>query len=280
LVTVLLISSHVVAGRVGDSVALPAFAALGLEAWSLPTVIYSQTPGPKGFAGAAVPGEIFDAVLDRFEADGAARQLAAIHIGYVREAAQALRIARFSAEARQLNPQLVVSLDPVLGDEGRLYIPEPTAEAIKAVLVPLADLITPNAFELGWLTGRPVDGVADARSAARRLGCRRALVTSVPLPDAALIGTLLVEREPDAALLASTPRFAQAPHGTGDLLAALFLGRLLRSEAPADALALSVASVHDLIARTAGGRYLPVTEHLHRLAAPESRFDLVHLPRE
>jgi pyridoxine kinase len=273
---VLSISSHVVAGRVGNAVALPAFAALGLEAWSLPTVIYSNTPGPAGFAGGALPLGLVDSVLGRFESDGAIATLAAVHVGYVREAAMVSSIARFLNVARDANPDLLISVDPVLGDEGRLYIPEPAALAIKHELVPLADLLTPNLFELGWLTGRSIADLGQALEAASVLKRKRVLVTSAPAPQPSRTATLLVEQA--GALCVETPRLAAPPHGTGDLLAALFLSRVLRRETSAQALALAVASVYDLIIAAGGAGDLPLTEHLALLAAPASRFTATRLP--
>lgn len=266
---VLSINSHVVAGRVGNGAALPAFAALGIEAWALPTVIYSNTPGPGGFTGESVDTGVLGAILDRFEADGSVRRLDAIHIGYVREADQARRLARFVMAARRQRSDLFVSLDPVLGDEGRLYTPEAAAEAIKRELVPIADLVTPNLFELSWLTGRKAWSLPEALAAARALKVPRVLITSAP---AAATRAATLFADGGAAHLVETPRAKAAPHGTGDALAALVLGRLLRGEAPAQALALAVASIFDLIAAAKGGDSLPFTEQFAKLAAPASRF--------
>lgn len=273
--TVLSINSHVVSGRVGNGAALPAFAALGIEAWALPTVLYSSTPGPGGFAGESISADVLGAILDRFEADGSARRLDAVHIGYVREAEQARRIARFAAAARRARPGLFISLDPVLGDEGRLYVPAATAEAIEQALLPIADLVTPNLFELSRLTGRKAWSLPEALAAARALKAPRVLLTSAP--SAATRAATLYADE-GAAHLVETPRAKAAPHGTGDALAALVLGRLLRGEAPADALTLSVASIYDLITAAAGADALPFTEHFARLAAPASRFKPALIP--
>lgn len=267
--TVLSINSHVVEGRVGNSAALLAFAALGIEAYSLPTVVYSQTPGPQGFAGESLPTAQLGAILDRLASDGLARRLDALHIGYVREADAAVRIAQFAATARRRSPELLISLDPALGDDGALYVPAATAEAIKRELVPIAGLLTPNLFELGWLSDRKVWSLPEALAAARTLKAPRVLVTSAP-STATRAATLLSDA--GGAHLVETPRFPSSPHGTGDVLAALFLSRLLRQEAPAQALALSVASVYDLIEAANGGPVLPLTEHFAKLAAPASRF--------
>ena len=56
-------------------------------------------------------------------------------------------------------------LDPVLGDAGKLYVDPAIAVAMQEKLLPLADLMTPNAFELGWLSGRNIASLADAEQA-------------------------------------------------------------------------------------------------------------------
>lgn len=273
---VLSISSDVVAGRVGNSVASPAFAALGIEAWSLPTVLYSHTPSPKGFAGGAIPFDLFDSILNRFEADGTMARLDAVHVGYVREPAFVFRIAQFLSRAKNANRDLIVSVDPVLGDDGKLYVPEATARAIKDEFVPLADILTPNLFELGWLTGLHVGTRENAAAAARSLGCPRVLITSVPAGDERSIETVLVEGMNTSVV--STPRLSAAPHGTGDALAALYLGRLLRGEDAVRAVEGAVASVYDLARAAAGGDALPVTSHARLLHSPQSVFPAARLP--
>ncbi|MFO1187345.1 MAG: bifunctional hydroxymethylpyrimidine kinase/phosphomethylpyrimidine kinase [Alphaproteobacteria bacterium] len=208
---VLSINSHVVAGRVGNGAALPAFAALGIEAWALPTVIYSNTPGPGGFTGESVDTGVLGAILDRFEADGSVRRLDAIHIGYVREADQARRLARFVMAARRQRSDLFVSLDPVLGDEGRLYTPEAAAEAIKRELVPIADLVTPNLFELSWLTGRKAWSLPGAPP-PRALPRAARSITSAPAA-----ATRARRRSPTKRGASRRDAARQAaPHGTGD----------------------------------------------------------------
>lgn len=271
---ILSISSHVVAGMVGNSAACPAFAALGIEAWSLPTVVYSETPSPDGFAGDALSDALFDRLLSRFEETQAARALAAIHIGYVRAPFQAHRIAAFLGAARKLNPAILVSLDPILGDDGALYVPAETAAAVRDYLVPHADILTPNRFELAWLSSRKLTSPEEALNAARGLGAPTVAVTSAPsAPDRC--ATLLVRRE--GAHLVTTPHLPSAPHGTGDVLAALFLSRILRGEAPEQAIALAVASVFDLIGAAKSAGALPLPERADLLAAPASRFPAVSL---
>jgi pyridoxine kinase len=123
----------------------------------------------------------------------------------------------------------VVVVDPILGDAPNgLYVKPEVARAVAERLVPLADWITPNLWELAHLAGAEPADPAAAAAAARRLG-KPALVTSSPAGPGE-IGLLLVEAE--AATLFAHPRLAQAPNGTGDLVAASFGAGLVQGLTP------------------------------------------------
>src|SRR5262249_1236814 len=128
--TILSISSHVVAGRVGQSISTFAFERLGLSALALPTVLYPVTPAPGGPRGETVPEHIFELLLAGLETAGTLGSLDALHIGYLRTKEQVESVARVVARVREKSPQARVFLDPILGDEpGGLYIPGETAAA-------------------------------------------------------------------------------------------------------------------------------------------------------
>ncbi len=118
------------------------------------------------------------------------------------------------------NPAAVFVCDPVLGDEGKLFVSESIADAVINGLVPRADWLAPNAFELGLMTGKAIDDVQAARDAARRFG-KPVLVSS--LRTATGIGVLYTA--PLGDWFCETPRLPRAPKGTGDLLTALFVAR-------------------------------------------------------
>jgi pyridoxine kinase len=138
----------------------------------------------------------------------------------------------------------------VLGDApDGLYIDEDAAAAIRRHLLPQCDLATPNAFELGWLSGKPVETISEAAAAARALGIPAVLATSVPAGDGRL-ATLLADEKGTRACF--VPRRQMAPHGTGDLLAALYLGHTLNGEPPSASLARAAAAVEASIAASMG----------------------------
>src|SRR5262245_31715131 len=178
MATVLAISSQVARGHVGLAATVPALQWLGHEAWALPTVLLASRPGLGRLARREVPASDLAAALSALEDDGCWAALDAVFAGYFASPQAVTVAARAIARIRQATPRTVVLVDPILGDDGRLYIAEDTAEAIRRELLPLATIATPNLFELQWLTGGPVGDPADVASAARRLGPATVVVTS------------------------------------------------------------------------------------------------------
>jgi pyridoxine kinase len=245
---ILVISSHVVRGSVGLRAAGFALETLGHPVWSVPTVTLPWHPG-HGKASRIVPEP--QAFADLLGDLGRAPWLGAIGgivTGYLGAAAQAEPIAQLIHAVRGQRPDAVYCCDPVLGDKGGLYVPEATARAIRDVLLPLADIATPNRYELDWLSGAQADSNSAVVDAARRLGPKRVLVTSAHSMLKNGIGNLLLHG--DRAILAEHAAIAGAPNGTGDLLAALFLSRLLHGFDDAQALQTTAASVFEIVARS------------------------------
>lgn len=229
-VTVLAISSWVAAGHVGLSAATPVLQALGARVLGLPTVMLSNHAGWPAVAGAPTPPERLTAMLDAIEANGWLGEVDAVLTGYLPSAEHVAEAARCVARLRAIRPDLRVVVDPVLGDAPKgLYVPQAVAEAIRDELLSGADILTPNRFELAWLSGLPVDGRADARAAAAALpgpgDRRRVCLTSPPLgpSETGVLEMIPSPRapQPDEARLFRTPRRDGVPHGVGDVFAAL-----------------------------------------------------------
>ena len=126
--------------------------------------------------------------------------------------------------------------DPVLGDAGRVYVKDGVLAAMRERLVPAADAVTPNRFELSLLTDRPTDtleDILDALTVLRATGPKLAVCTSAVSDDDRLLTVLA---DDDGYRAVSVPRHEQAPYGTGDLLAALLLSGLVAGVDPAEAL--------------------------------------------
>jgi pyridoxine kinase len=247
---VLALSSHVAYGSVGLAAIVPALQALGHEVVALPTVLLSNHPGHARFSGVEIVPATLAQILDSLDANGWLPAIDAVLTGYLPSAAH-VDVARSACErVRAANADALLICDPVLGDApDGLYIDEGAAVAIRRHLLPQCDLATPNAFELGWLSGKPVETISEAAAAARALGIPAVLATSVPAGDGRL-ATLLADEKGTRACF--VPRRQMAPHGTGDLLAALYLGHTLNGEPPSASLARAAAAVEASIAASMG----------------------------
>jgi pyridoxine kinase len=247
----LILSSFVAASRVGGVAQALALAALGIEPVLAPTVLFGRHPGRGAPGGGAVSDEIFADVLAGIEADGGLARADAVITGYFASPGQVGAAGRVIDAARAAGAARVI-VDPIMGDGGRLYVSETVADAIARDLVPRADVVAPNAWELERLSGIEVSDPPAAAEAARRLG-KPVLVSSVPCGGDA-IG--VVYADPAGAWLASHSRAASAPNGTGDLLTALFAAALIEGLPPDQALARAVGAVAEAVA--AGGGELPI----------------------
>lgn len=246
---VIVISSHVVRGSVGNRAAALALEMRGHPVWTVPTIILPYHPG-HGTATRIVPDQNqFEDLLDDLAGSKWVGELGGVLTGYMATAAQAQSTGRFVAHLRAANPNIVHLCDPVIGDDGGLYVPEENAGAIRDHLANNADILTPNRFELGWLSGESISDANDARKAAAGLAPATVLATSIPAMMHGNIANLLVHG--NQAILAEHREVKNPPKGPGDLAAALFLSRLLDGEPHDKALQASTASVFELVARAA-----------------------------
>jgi MFS family permease len=164
-----------------------------------------------------------------------------------------------------------------LGYLGGLYVPEATAEAIRDHLIPIASLATPNRYELAWLSGAALDDNSAVMEAALALGPSRMLVTSAVPMMAGGTGNLYLSGK--HALLAEHRVVENPPNGLGDLLAALFLSRLLSGMEDEKALQLATASVFEVLARAVkrGSNELMLASDASSLSTPMAMVQMRHL---
>jgi len=243
--TVLSIQSQVAGARVGNSVAAFAMERLGVQVWQLPTTILGRRPDHGAPGGGPIPAETLASLFEGLAADGALGEVDAVLTGYLGDGEQVAVVLDAVERVKAANPKAVFVCDPVLGDDGKLFVSGDLADAMLNGLAPHADWLTPNAFELGLMTGKTIDSLATARDAARRIG-KPVLCSSIR--TAIGVGNLFAA--PAGDWFCETARLPRAPKGTGDLLTALFVGRRVRGEAPAVALEAATGAVYDVIVRS------------------------------
>jgi pyridoxine kinase len=237
---ILILSSFVAASPVGGGAQLAALAKLDVAAVLAPTVLFGRHPGLGPPGGAAVSAEVFAGVVGGIEAAGAFAGLQAVITGYFASAEQIEIAAAAIDRIRAASPGVQVVVDPIMGDADKgLYVGPAVASGLAAHLVPRADLLAPNAWELQRLTACVVADAQGALAAAREAG-RPVLVSSVAA-GRGRIGVLWSDG--DEAWLATHRKAPAAPRGTGDLLTALFAAALVDGAAGPDALETAVSDV-------------------------------------
>lgn len=270
---ILVMSSHVVRGTVGNRAAVFALETLGFPVWAVPTVTLPFHPGHGPATRIVPPADAFAAMLAGLERTPWLGEVGGILTGYLGGAEQAAPIARLIEAVKARNSDAVYVCDPVIGDSGGLYVPQATAEAIRDRLLPLADIATPNRAELDWLAGKTSGTLEEIASAARSLPPPAMLVTSAPA-GAGRIGNLWVES--DTALLASHDIVAQPPNGLGDLTAALLLARRLDGNNTRETIRHVTAAVYEILSNASarGADELMLETDAASLAAPNARVDI------
>jgi pyridoxine kinase len=274
---VIVISSHVARGSVGNRAAVFALETLGFPVWAVPTVILPWHPGHGRATRIVPPPEQFAAFLADLERAPWLGEVGAVLSGYLGDEAQAGAIAALVGTVKANNPGALYVCDPVMGDKGGLYVPEATAAAIRDRLMLLADIATPNRYELEWMAGTGLPDLRSTIAAARAAGPATMLVTSAPAMMADSAANLLVTG--NQALLAEHRLVERPPNGLGDLTAAVYLARVLAGRKPAEALQSTTAAVYEILARTAarGGDELQLETDAQALSHPMAMVQMRNL---
>lgn len=272
---VLSIQSQVVHGHVGNSAALFPMQAAGLEVAAIPTVLFSNTPDYPTLRGAPLPPDLFADLLRGAEERGLPGRAAWLVTGYIGSVEVASLTADFVARCKAANPALRYLCDPVMGDHAPgLYVPEAIAGVIRDRLLPLADLATPNSFELAYLAGHEIAGLAELLAAARLLSLApggQVVATGCALAETAAGHLESVVLDADGSSRHPTPRLPLALPGTGDLFAGLLVAALARGRGLAAAVDLAQALTGRALAHAGrvGAREIVLSEPGFRRALLE-----------
>jgi pyridoxine kinase len=251
---ILSIQSHVVYGHVGHQASTFPLQRLGHQVWSLPTVLYSNHLAKASFTGRKFDAAQLEELMQGLRQLKLLDRLDAVLTGYLGDAPTVPVAIAALETARAAKPDVLFACDPVMGDDGQLYVSKGLAEAIARDLVPRADILFPNIFELQLLSGQPVTSLKDARPAmqALRRRTRNALVIATGIPDESSPDLITALALDDSGLWrAKARRHAMGASGNGDCFAALFLGRYLKDRNLPLALGNAVDGMSRIAALTA-----------------------------
>lgn len=275
---VLSIQSAVAHGHVGNSAAVFPMQRIGVEVVPVHTVNFSNHTGYGAWRGPLIaPADVAEVLLGVQER-GVFEQVDAVLSGYQGGAGIADVIIDAVRRVKAANPAAVYACDPVMGNakSGCFVAPE-IPVLLRDRVVPVADIITPNQFELGFLTGTEpasIESTLESADLARAMGPSTVLVTSVERPDRAegTIEMLVVDAA--GAWVVSTPHLPFKANGSGDVTAALFTSHYVATKDAALALERTASSVFDLIDLTfrSGQRELQLVQAQEFYAAPRMQF--------
>lgn len=277
---ILSIQSHVTYGHVGNSAAVFPLQRLGFEVWPLHTLQFSNHAGYPGFTGQVFSAEHLREIVDGLAARDVLKACDAVLSGYLGAVESGAVVLDAVARVKRANPAALYACDPVMGDgDSGLYVDPTLPDFFREHALALADIVTPNLFELETLSGARVVTLAQAVAAARGLVARGpgvVLVTGLrhDTTRAGEIELLAVTAQDAWRLITPLIPCDPQPNGAGDLLAALFLGHYLRARDAGQALEAAAAATFAVLdtTRIAGTRELQLIAAQDDLVAPERHF--------
>lgn len=279
---ILSIQSHVSYGHVGNSAAVFPLQRLGHEVWPVYTVNFSNHTGYGQWGGSPIPASEVTAIISAMEQRGALAQVDVVLSGYQGGTDIADVILDAVARVKAANPNATYTCDPVMGNaKSGCFVNPAIPELLRERVVPKADLVTPNQFELGYLAGMQVQTLEEtlkAVDAVMAMGPRAVLVTSVFRPDAAPGTIEMLAADANGAWLVTTPHLPFKANGSGDVTAALFTAHYSQHfgamGSAKQALERTKASMFELLTRTheSGQRELQLVQAQESYVNPKVQF--------
>src|SRR5262245_45206607 len=275
---ILSIQSHVAFGHVGNAAATFPLQRLGIEVWPIHTVQFSNHTGYGSWKGRVFDAGMIVEVMAGIEARGVLGKCDGVLSGYMGAADIGAAILDAVGRVKHANPAAKYCCDPVIGDVGRgIFVREGIPEFMREKALPAADIVTPNQFELDYLSRRESGTLRAARDAVKAvhdLGPRAILVTSLHTDETPADCIDMLASDETGCFLVRTPKLPLAVNGAGDAVAALFFAHYLRGEKIAEALSSAASSIFGVLAKTAesGAREIQLIAAQDEIVKPSRIF--------
>jgi pyridoxine kinase len=275
---ILSIQSHVAYGHVGNDAATFPLQRMGVEVWPVHTVQFSNHTGYGSWKGRVFDAGMIGEVVAGIEQRGVLGECDGVLSGYMGSAEIGMAILETLAIVRRANPGAKYCCDPVIGDVGRgIFVREGIPEFMKNKAVPAADIITPNQFELDYLSGRTSKTLRQTRDAVKAvhdLGPSAILVTSLLTDETPADAIDLLASDASGCFIVRTPKLPLVVNGAGDAIAALFFAHYLQDPNLAEALSSAVSAIFGVLAKTAenGAREIQLVAAQDEIVKPSRVF--------
>lgn len=280
---ILSIQSHVVFGHVGNASATFAMQRLGVEVWPLHTVQFSNHTGYGSWKGRVFDGCFIDELLEGLFEREVLSRCDGVVSGYMGSPDLGYAILGAVEQVKRANPNALYCCDPVIGDVGRgIFVRPGVPEFMAEHALKVADIITPNHFELEYLSNQEAknkEAFKKAIEIVQQKGPRIVLVTSVHLDETPKDALDLVVAEEGALWRVRTPKLSLSLNGAGDAIAALFFVHYLQTRSAKEALSKAASSVYGLLKKTeaANSREILLIEAQEELVCPTWSFEAERL---
>jgi pyridoxine kinase len=275
---ILSIQSHVAYGHVGNDAATFPLQRMGVEVWPVHTVQFSNHTGYGSWKGQVFDAGMIGEVVAGIEQRGVLGECDGVLSGYMGSAEIGMAILEALATVRRANPGAKYCCDPVIGDVGRgIFVREGIPEFMRNKAVPAADIITPNQFELDYLSGRASKTLRQTRDAVKAvhdLGPSAILVTSLLTDETPADAIDLLASDASGCFIVRTPKLPLVVNGAGDAIAALFFAHYLQDPNLAEVLSSAVSAIFGVLAKTAenGAREIQLVAAQDEIVKPSRIF--------
>ena len=272
------IQSHVAYGHVGNSAAVFPLQRMGHEVWPVLTVNFSNHTGYGSWGGPLIPADDVRAVVQGIEDRGVLGTVDGVLSGYLGGEEIVDVVLDAVARVKAANPLATYTCDPVMGNASSgCFVAPSIPPLIRERALPHADILTPNQFELGFMTGTSPDTVESTLESAdlvRDLGPRTVLVTSVLRPDRQPDTIEMLAVDDEGAWILQTPHLPFKANGSGDVTSAVFTAHYRETGSALVALEKTASSVFDLLQTTLGSgeRELRLVQSQEAFAHPRMQF--------
>jgi len=278
------VQSHVVYGHAGNSSAVFPMQRLGCEVWPIHTVQFSNhTQYPEGWSGSVFPPSDIDTLMDGLDAIGKLPECDAVLTGYLGSESQCDSIIAAVNRVRQTNPSVLYVCDPVMGDVDKgCILPAGVTQRLIDDIMPIADVIVPNQFELTQFTGVDIKTKEDAINACQKaleLGPKVVFVKHLHVISKEHFTMILASGE--GVFLVQRPYFGfeRQPVGVGDLISGIFTALIVNGLSIREAFQHCNAACYGVLKQTYndGSWELRTVSAQDEIVKPTQYFEMIKL---